>query len=88
PYENKITGLTEKSITLKLKKNGEHAGSKGLHKFDEEFNPDVHICGHVHEAAGIYRYKNTTIINPGMQKPKYPVLTLQIPEMIIGNIQL
>ncbi|MEM4057933.1 MAG: hypothetical protein QXZ12_04285 [Thermoplasmata archaeon] len=69
-------------------KNREHAGSKGLLKFDSEFNPDVHICGHVHEAAGIYRYKNTIIINPGLQKPRSPVLTLQLPEFFIENIIL
>ncbi len=69
-----------------LLKNGEHVGSKGLQKFDEEFNPDIHICGHVHEAAGIYRHKSTTIINPGLQKPRSPVLKLKIPELVIENI--
>ncbi len=69
-------------------RDGEHIGSRGLRRFDNEFAPDIHICGHVHEARGIYSNGKTTVINPGIQRPDQPVLTLNIPEMSLGILEL
>lgn len=41
-------------------------GSKGVRKALEEFKPDFHICGHVHETAGIEEViGKTKVINVG-----------------------
>lgn len=41
-------------------------GSKGLKKAIDEFQPDILICGHVHEAEGIEeKIGKTTVINVG-----------------------
>ncbi len=41
-------------------------GSKALREFIEKYQPDLVICGHIHEAQGMYeRLGKTFIINPG-----------------------
>ena len=43
-----------------------HWGSSGVRKALEEFQPDVHICGHVHETHGIEDVVGKTrVINVG-----------------------
>lgn len=43
-----------------------HWGSSGVRKAIEEFQPDVHICGHIHETHGIEdRIGKTRSINVG-----------------------
>ncbi len=42
-----------------------HAGSRMLHKFIEEKQPLLCICGHVHEAFGIDRIGESLILNVG-----------------------
>ena len=42
-----------------------HAGSRMLHKFIEEKQPLLCICGHVHEAFGIDRIGKSLILNVG-----------------------
>jgi len=67
-------------------RNGEHVGSKGLRRFDEEFNPRLHVCGHVHGAYGIYANKFTTVINPGILTFGHHLMAVQLPELILGTI--
>ncbi len=45
--------------------SGLHVGSKAVRTFIEEFQPDLCLCGHIHESAGEDHIGKTTIINPG-----------------------
>lgn len=41
-------------------------GSRALREFIEKYNPDLVVCGHIHESQGIVdRIGKTIIINPG-----------------------
>lgn len=45
---------------------GVFPGSTGVRKAIEEFKPDIHICGHIHETHGIEEVINKTkVINVG-----------------------
>lgn len=45
---------------------GMFPGKEGVRKAVEEFQPDIHICGHVHEAEGIEEViGKTRVINVG-----------------------
>lgn len=45
---------------------GAHVGSKSVRDFIKENQPDLHICGHIHETAGaMSRLGKTLVINPG-----------------------
>lgn len=45
--------------------NGEYSGSVGLRRFVEERQPDLLLCGHIHEDRGEARIGKTCIINVG-----------------------
>ncbi len=53
---------------------GQHIGSEFVRELVEEKQPDLLICGHVHEARGIDKIKNTTIVNPGAVCDGYAAL--------------
>ena len=43
-----------------------HVGSKSIRESIEKFNPELNICGHLHENFNIRdKIKSTRIINPG-----------------------
>ena len=44
---------------------GHHVGSPFLRSLIEDYQPDLVICGHVHEARGVDRIGKTTIVNTG-----------------------
>ncbi len=44
---------------------GVHVGSSAVREFIEENQPDVCICGHIHEACNMDKIGRTIIINPG-----------------------
>ena len=45
---------------------GMFPGSSGVRKAIDEFQPDVHICGHIHETQGIEeKIGKTRVINVG-----------------------
>jgi uncharacterized protein len=45
---------------------GSHVGSKSLRNFIKETQPDIHICGHIHESAGaMSKLGKTLVINAG-----------------------
>jgi len=44
---------------------GLHVGSKALRKFIEDKQPDMVLCGHIHEARGFDHIGKTLVINPG-----------------------
>ncbi len=42
-----------------------HVGSTAVREFIEKNQPDICICGHIHEARNVDTIGNTTIVNPG-----------------------
>ena len=46
--------------------NGAHVGSAGVRAFIEEAQPDVLLCGHIHESVGEERLGRTHALNPGL----------------------
>jgi Icc-related predicted phosphoesterase len=51
--------------------NGERGGSIGLHRFVEEHQPDLLICGHIHEDRGEAVIGSTKVINVGEMRWGY-----------------
>jgi putative phosphoesterase len=54
---------------------GLHVGSKALRTYIEKFQPDLVICGHIHEARGIDTIGKTLLINPGPFPKHYALIT-------------
>lgn len=48
--------------------NGRHVGSMTIRRYIEEFQPDICVCGHIHEGRGEDWLGKTHIVNPGMLK--------------------
>ena len=46
-------------------RSGEHVGSAALRALVEQEQPDVVLCGHIHEARAIDRIGRTQVANPG-----------------------
>ena len=46
-------------------RSGEHVGSQALRTFVEREQPDLVLCGHVHEARGEDQLERARIVNPG-----------------------
>ena len=58
-----------------LIESGEHVGSQGILKSIHEFEPEINLCGHVHEAKSLSKIGFTTdVANPGMLKDNGAVL--------------
>ncbi len=45
---------------------GAHVGSAGVRAFIEAAQPEVVICGHIHEAVGEERLGRSHVLNPGL----------------------
>jgi uncharacterized protein len=45
--------------------NGESSGSVSLRRFVEEYQPDLLLCGHIHESQGMGLIGKTRIVNVG-----------------------
>ncbi|MBO4300072.1 MAG: metallophosphoesterase family protein [Desulfovibrio sp.] len=43
-----------------------HVGSTAVREFLEKAQPEICVCGHIHEARAIDRVGRTLVINPGM----------------------
>ena len=54
---------------------GGHVGSKVVRNFIEKFQPDLVICGHIHEARGVDTIGKTLVINPGPFPRHYAIIT-------------
>lgn len=46
-------------------KNGQHVGSAAIRTFVEHNQPDLVLCGHIHESRGRDTIGATEIVNPG-----------------------
>lgn len=44
---------------------GQHVGSIALRQFIERAEPDLVVCGHIHEGRGVERIGRTTVVNCG-----------------------
>ncbi len=53
---------------------GHHVGSDFLRDMIEEKQPDVVICGHIHEARGVDRIGKTVVVNPGAVCESYAAM--------------
>ena len=45
--------------------SGAHVGSEAVREFIEENQPDLCICGHIHESMAVDQIGRTVIVNPG-----------------------
>lgn len=45
--------------------NGMHVGSTAVRAFIESAQPDICLCGHIHEARGVDAIGRTVVLNPG-----------------------
>ncbi|MBO4369327.1 MAG: metallophosphoesterase [Desulfovibrio sp.] len=45
--------------------NGNHVGSQAVKEFIEEHQPDLCLCGHIHESRALDRIGRTLLVNPG-----------------------
>lgn len=45
--------------------SGEHVGSEVIRAFVEREQPDLVLCGHIHESRGSDRIGRTQVVNPG-----------------------
>ena len=58
-----------------LTEGGDHVGSSGILKSIHELEPQINICGHIHEAQSLSKIGMTTdVANPGMLKNNGAVL--------------
>ncbi len=46
---------------------GSHVGSTELRDLIEKYKPMLVLCGHIHEAAGVDKIGNTTVVNMAMR---------------------
>jgi len=58
-------------------RSDQHVGSTSVRKFIEQCQPQIVVCGHIHEARGIDKIGNTTVVNCGpAMNGYYAVLTI------------
>jgi Icc-related predicted phosphoesterase len=55
---------------------GLHVGSKIIRNFIVDFQPDIVICGHIHESKGTDHLGKTLIINPGPFPKHYALIEI------------
>lgn len=55
---------------------GRHVGSIKVREFVEKHEPDLVLCGHVHEAKGQDGIGKTLIVNPGMLRNGHALIDL------------
>lgn len=54
--------------------SGERTGSVGLRRFVEERQPDLLICGHIHEDRGEAKIGSTKVVNVGEMREGYAAI--------------
>ncbi len=67
--------------------NGEHVGSRSVREFVEKTQPELLLCGHIHEAKGIDRIDETLIVNPGPARHgNYALISLEEKKVRFGSL--
>lgn len=69
-----LTHAPPYNTSADLVEGGEHVGSHGVRKIIEDFDIDINICGHIHEARSIDKIGDTIIANPGILENNGAVL--------------
>ncbi len=54
--------------------SGESSGSTGLCRFLEDFQPDLLLCGHIHEARGESLVGECRVVNVGEMRRGFAVM--------------
>jgi len=69
---------------------GRHVGSRSVRDFIMQYQPDLVLCGHIHEARGTDRLGDSLIVNCGFgAKGYYAIVDLtpeKPPEVILGQL--
>ncbi len=63
-----VTHMPPKNTKLDHLFNGEHGGSESVKKIIKDRQPEIHLCGHIHEAYGEEKIGKTLSINIGAVK--------------------
>ena len=67
--------------------SGIHVGSTAIRDFIMEHQPDICLCGHIHEARGEDKLGRTIVVNPGpLRDGGYAVLTLGEKVMVTRHL--
>ncbi len=54
--------------------SGQRTGSVGFRRFVEDFQPDLLLCGHIHEDRGEAKIGSTVVLNVGEMRRGYAVI--------------
>lgn len=65
PHRVLVSHNPPKNTNCDMINTSTHVGSTAVREFIEEFQPDVCICGHIHEGKGLDRLGRTLLVNPG-----------------------
>jgi len=68
--------------------SGERTGSVGLRRFVEEHQPDLLICGHIHEDWGEAKIGSTKVVNVGEMREGYAAIIELDDEIEVEWIEL
>ncbi len=69
-----ITHSPPYGTTTDIVGRGEHVGSKVIREFIEKHQPDLCICGHIHESRNKDQIGRTLILNPGSIDRGYAII--------------
>ena len=64
-YKIQITHNPPRQTKVDMIRSGVHVGSDVVRSFTEEKNPELVVCGHIHESRGVDMLKKVFLINPG-----------------------
>lgn len=65
--------------------SGDHVGSESVRKIIEKYQPDIALCGHIHEAVSEDKIGDTILFNPGQVKEGHATL-IEIDDDISAEI--
>ncbi len=75
-----VTHAPPKGYGADVIPNGMHVGSLAVAQWALRLKPRLHLCGHIHEAAGIYDEDGTLLVNPGAFGPEGNHAVIEWPE--------
>ena len=65
PHSVLVSHNPPKDTACDVIPGGIHVGSTAVREFLEEAQPDICLCGHIHEARAVDRVGRTIVVNPG-----------------------